>query len=908
MLEVFDVETGARRGEAIGRVRGNERLRFDPEGVAAAIISPAVVAAAMLNLYGFPNLFDTVEVLGLGTGRRFGPDLPVAGPYALSPGGRTLLTLGPGGGRFLDVATGRLVGTAPEMPAQAHYLGFDPRGGLYTVEVRPSTLGGSSLPHVLRFWDAAGSPRGEVRDLSLLGDYSFGPDGETLGIAGSGGIVELFDARRATRRAPEPSDGSFRKQHAFSPDGSTVAVGTFDGKVRLRDALTGRPRGAELMQAASIEGLVFTPDGTGLAVLTAGAVRLWQLPGRPVPADRPSGPAAASRQGGQATFAPGAFRALVVTPREADARVARPDGPPAGAATPVGWPSLIRLAASPDGRRWATAADGRPLRRPLIVQRAAMSLAFAPDGKSLVVGTGPSIPEGKSIQLQRWDLASGRLIGSADLDEWAMFVAFSPDGGSLLVRSGHALDRSTYGRYQIWDAATLKPRGEPLVYPVPTPRAVAFLPGGRLLTGGPGGVWQWDVAAGRPRHLVIPLHRGLRGLAVDPSARWVATLGEDGLGQLHEGAGHRPIGSSLRAQRPILALAFAVDGRSVVGALDDATLRRWPLPSAAEVGDDSVAVATGAGLDPETGAVQMLSAAEWLRLAQGDPTALAGPADDPASRHAAGATAAESEGNAFAALWHLDRVIQGSPDDVPALLLRSEVYDTQGRVAPRDADLDRAASLGMDPVAASLYAERRAREGRWGRALAALAAAEARRADPSGRLTGRRAIASLHAGDAAGYRDACPRMLDQARRLDAAVSPNNAAYLCALGPGALDDYAVPIALVRGELERTPADRGPERHVYLNTLGAVLTRAGDFPGAVARLEEGVAAIGGRGVGEDWAFLALAYHALGDDRSARDRLGRLGPEARPGFWDEAELALLVREARAALLTDGPARPPR
>ena len=1036
-LEVFDVETGARRGEAIPLVRGTDHLRFDPEGVAAAIISPAVVTAAILNPYWLPNLFDTVEVLGLGTGRRLGPDLPIAGPYALSPGGRTLLTLGPGGGRFLDVATGRLVATAPEMPARVRHLSFDPRGGLYTLEDRPSTAAGSSPPHVLRFWDAAGSPRGEVRDLSLLGDYSFGPDGETLAIGSSNGIVELFDARRATRRAPEPYDGSFINTNAFSPDGSTVAIGTFDGKVRLRDTLTGRPRGAELMQAASIDELCFTPDGTGLAVLTAGAVRLWRLPSRPVPADRPSGTAVATRQGGQATFAPGAGSALVVTPREADARVARPDGPPTGAATRLGLPSLIRLAASPDRRRWATtshdgnslastlrlldadgtpvgdplphqnwiidlafspdgktlaatgyagalwlydAADGRPLRLPLAVQRAAMSLAFAPDGRSLVVGTGPSIPLGKSIQLQRWDLSTGRLIGSADLDEWAMFVAFSPDGRSLLVRSGHALDRSTYGRYQIWDAATLKPRGEPLVYPVPTPRAVAFLPGGRLLTGGPGGIWQWEVAAGRPRNLVIPLHRALLGVAVDPSARWVATLGEDGLGQLHEGTDYRPIGPSLRAERPILALAFAADGRSVVGALDDATLRRWPLPSAAEVDDDSVAVAvaTGAGLDPLTGAVQILSATRWLRLAQGHPTAGAPPADDPASRHAAGAAAAESEGNAFAALWnldrlaplrpgdwtiparraevlaadgrlaeaaramalasklapagairgwemgravdardasrpelalwHLDRTIQGSPDDLSALQMRSEIYAAQGRSALRDADLDRAASLGMDPVAASLYAERRAREGRWDRALAALVASESRRADPSGRLTGRRAIASLHAGDAAGYRDACARMLDLARRLDAAVSPNNAAYLCALGPGALDDYAVPIAMVRRELERTPADRGPVRHVYLNTLGAVLYRAGDFRGAVARLEEGMAANGGRGVAEDWAFLALAYHALDDDRSARDRLGRLGPEVRPDFWDEAEFALLVREARAALLTDGPARPPR
>ena len=1009
LSQVFDAATGEPRGATIDMLGPLSAPHFDPRHTAVAVENPQKI----------------VRVWDLATGRRLGPDLPTPGPFALSPGGRSLLSLGPGGGTFREVATGRVVAQAPGMSSTANQLGFDLVGGAYTVEPGPPPAGSEADAeaegHRLRLWGPDGSARGEVGGLigaaSTFGALLFGPDGRSVAAFGPGGSVVLVDLRTAKRAVIEGTGGSFARSLAISPDGSTLAVGTFDGKLRLWDARGGQPRGPEIPHGGEIVELSFTADGSGLAVLSAGSVNLWHLPTRPAPADRPA--TAPGPQDG-AAFSPGAERALVYSYRRRDLRVARPEGPSPAAPVPLGWAST-RLLASPDGRRWAAAArggevpdtilrlldadgaaiggplphrtwlidlafspdgrtlaatgyggalwtydaqDGRP-RGPLVpLGRIGLSLDYAPDGRTVVVGTGPNIPVLNGPQLQRVDAATGKATVRIDQDESVMSLAHSPDGRSLLVRYAQSLDRLNFGRYRLWDVATFAPRGEPLAYPVAEPRAVAFLPGGGLLTPGPGGIWTWDVPSGRPLRLVIPLRRSLRGLAVDPPARWVAALTDDGRGQLYEAETHRPIGPPLRAERPILAIRFDADGRSLVAALDDATLRRWPLPTADAPG--AVAIATGARLDPSTGAVRPLSAEEWLALAERDPPPNAD--DDAQARHALGAEAAESEGDSFAALWHLDRLapprpgdwtiparraealaaggrraeadealaaaaklapagalrswelaraaddrdagraeaalwhldhrLAERPDDVPSLVLRSEIQGLLGRADLRDADIDRAAALGLEHADALRYAERRAADGRWAGAAALLALAEARRPDPSGRLIQRRALAALHAADPAGYRDACARMLAQVGPTAPAPDLNNAAYLCALAPGALADYSGPIARLRAVLAATPADRGDLRHVYLNTLGALLLRAGDAAEAVARLEEGVAAVDGKGVDEDWIFLALADQALGRDRSARERLAYLANERIDNFWERAERSILTREVRAAL----------
>src|SRR5262249_25505887 len=70
--------------------------------------------------------------------------------------------------------------------------------------------------------------------------------------------------------------------------------------------------------------------------------------------------------------------------------------------------------------------------------------------------------------------------------------------------------------------------------------------------------------------------------------------------------------------------------------------------------------------------------------------------------------------------------------------------------------------------------------------------------------------------------------------------------------------------------------------YLNTLGAVLYRAGRHREAVAQFREAVRLNGSSpgGTAEDWIFLALAYHALGEAEEASRWLEKVRAAPQPG----------------------------
>ena len=134
------------------------------------------------------------------------------------------------------------------------------------------------------------------------------------------------------------------------------------------------------------------------------------------------------------------------------------------------------------------------------------------------------------------------------------------------------------------------------------------------------------------------------------------------------------------------------------------------------------------------------------------------------------------------------------------------------------------------------------------------------------------------AGDQAGYRDACARMLDRLDRRSPSANAELAAYLSASTPGAVKDYTRPIDLARQALAAIPADKPDQRHAVLNTLGGLQVRAGDHAGAMDSLHKGLNQAGEEAVAQDWAFLAMASRALGDGAEVR-------PPPTPGLHPSA-----------------------
>ena len=129
---------------------------------------------------------------------------------------------------------------------------------------------------------------------------------------------------------------------------------------------------------------------------------------------------------------------------------------------------------------------------------------------------------------------------------------------------------------------------------------------------------------------------------------------------------------------------------------------------------------------------------------------------------------------------------------------------------------------------------------------------------------------------------------------------NATAWICALGPQAVDDYQPVVALAERALAQAGTD-GKQRHDILNTLGAVLCRAGRHKEALARLDEGIKADNGESVVGDWLFLALVHEGLGEPAMARKWLAKVAPpapSAREWSWGDLETEVLRREVATLL----------
>ncbi len=201
-------------------------------------------------------------------------------------------------------------------------------------------------------------------------------------------------------------------------------------------------------------------------------------------------------------------------------------------------------------------------------------------------------------------------------------------------------------------------------------------------------------------------------------------------------------------------------------------------------------------------------------------------------------------------------------------------------------------------------AEELGRAGRWSEAAGLLA--RCGRTGPLSReLAQAWVIASLKAGDRAGYREACAAFL-AGQGPDPTVVSNAlaGAGFFTLGAGGLDDYRVPMGWCEKRLSAVPAPPPLYRHIFSNALGGLLLRAGRVDEAIVRLKEGITAAVVE-IPTDWAYLAMAHAKKGDLAEARRTLERLraaGPDSSSSFWDLQELALLRGEAESLLFDIG------
>jgi WD40 repeat protein len=255
---------------------------------------------------------------------------------------------------------------------------------------------------------------------------------------------------------------------------------------------------------------------------------------------------------------------------------------------------LWAVAFSPDGRTVASgsgkwpysnqaghgelvlwdSSDGRERFARRGLRGAVQCLAFSPDGRRLVTGSGLRAPDLEGV-ITVWDASDGRVLLEHSVRGLsALSLAYGPDGRRILAGLGY-FNSLAGGHAELLDAADLK---EVRRFP-DAPGGVtvaAFAPGGdEVALASSGRVDLWGLTDQSPARTLRAHEKWVYALAYSPDGARIATGGFDGLTLLWD----RRTGGMIRKFEGhtsfVRALAFSPDGRRLLSGGEDNSTRIW---------------------------------------------------------------------------------------------------------------------------------------------------------------------------------------------------------------------------------------------------------------------------------------------------------------------------------------------
>lgn len=342
---------------------------------------------------------------------------------------------------------------------------------------------------------------------------------------------------------------------ALAPDGKLFATGDKTGTVRFWDTATGTEQRRINAHAGTVTAIVFHADGKRWLTASAdGKVRLWDTSKEPAREWAAGAPVLAA------------------------------------AITPDGKYVAVGCEGKPDVVLYDT-TDYREGRKLSGHTDAVKAVAFAKDGKTLVSG-------GADGQLIVWNVADGKelkKVNAKDRRVWVDRLSFSPDGKKVAVVLNHPgtpAGNDVEGEAPLHEVFFL----DPVANTVQTQTGAVTVSNGSSIADAAysadgkhlyiafenGNVQVWDIGSKRVVRTINAHHDAATALAVARDGSGIYTASEDTLAKRWD----VPIFASYFIQARLFsntgqvwAAFFSPDGKSVVTAGDDATIRiRTAIP------------------------------------------------------------------------------------------------------------------------------------------------------------------------------------------------------------------------------------------------------------------------------------------------------------------------------------------